>query len=230
MRRINLLVIFFLLIVSKSFSQTDNNNIFNQPYVEVNGAADTMIVPDEIYINITISENDSKQSVEQQETKMINALQSLGINIEKDLSTSDIISDFKNRFLRSKDVIKTKSYQLKVHDAMTAGKVFAALEDNGIANSSIDHVDYSKMDELKNVCRTKAIANAKTIAEALAKPLGQEVGKAIQIIDANNSTPTYTPQVRLYAMAKADVANQTPQIDFQKIKITASENVKFLLK
>jgi len=227
MKRINFLLVLLVVIATKSFSQTEN--IQNLPSVEVNGTADTLVVPDEIYINITISENDSKQSVEQQEAKMIKAFQSLGIDVEKDLSTSDIISDFKNRFLRSKDVVKTKSYQLKVRDAMTAGKVFAALEDNGIANSSIDHVDYSKMDEMKNICRTKAVENARAIADALVKPLGQEVGKAIQIVDATNN-PVYTPQVRMYAMkAQADVA-QDPQIDFQKIKITASENVKFLLK
>ena len=227
MKRINFLLVLLVVIATKGFSQTEN--IQNLPSVEVNGTADTLVVPDEIYINITISENDSKQSVEQQEAKMIKAFQSLGIDVEKDLSTSDIISDFKNRFLRSKDVVKTKSYQLKVRDAMTAGKVFAALEDNGIANSSIDHVDYSKMDEMKNICRTKAVENARAIADALVKPLGQEVGKAIQIVDATN-TPIYTPQVRMYAMkAQADVA-QDPQIDFQKIKITASENVKFLLK
>lgn len=228
MKRINFLLVLLMVIATKSFSQT--GNIQNLPSVEVNGMADTLVVPDEIYINITISENDSKQSVEQQEAKMIKAFQALGIDVEKDLSTSDIISDFKNRFLRSKDVVKTKSYQLKVHDAMTAGKVFASLEDNGIANSNIDHVDYSKMDEMKNICRTKAIENAKTIADALVKPLGQEAGKAIQIVDASG-TPIYTPQVRMYAMAKADAnAGQSPQIDFQKIKITASENVKFLLK
>lgn len=230
MKRINLLLLLFMIIATKSFSQTEN--IQNLPSVEVNGTADTLVVPDEIFINITISENDSKQSVETQETKMVTAFQQLGINVEKDLSTSDIISDFKNRFLRSKDVVKTKSYQLKVHDAETAGKVFAALEDNGIANSNIDHVDYSKMDEMKNICRTKAMENAKTIADALVKPLGQNVGKALQITDINN-TPIYTPQVRMYAM-KATlndvVTTPAPQIDFQKIKITASESVKFLLQ
>lgn len=227
MKRINLLLVLVIVFVTKSFSQTEN--IQNLPSVEVNGTADTLVVPDEIFINITLSENDSKQSVEQQEAKMIKAFQAIGINVEKDLSTSDMISDFKNRFLRSKDVIKTKTYQLKVHDAMTAGKVFAALEDNGIANSSIDHVDYSGMDEMKNICRTKAIENAKAIADALVKPLGQEVGKAIQIADMNN-TPIYNARVQAIGyLAKAN-SDTTPQIDFQKIKITASENVKFLLK
>lgn len=227
MKQINFLLVLLMIITTKSFSQTEN--IQNLPSVEVNGTADTLVVPDEIYINITISENDSKQSVEQQEAKMIAAFQTLGINVEKDLGTSDMISDFKNRFLRSKDVVKTKSYQLKVRDAMTAGKVFAALEDNGIANSSIDHVDYSKMDEMKNICRTKAIENAKAIAGALVKPLGQEVGKAIQITDVNNS-PVYTPQVRMYAMKAQANDAETPSIDFQKIKISVSENVKFLLQ
>ncbi|MGF7231027.1 SIMPL domain-containing protein, partial [Arachidicoccus sp.] len=205
-------------------------NINTEPFIEVNASADTMVVPDEIYISITVSENDNKKlSVEDQEKRMINAFQALNINVEKDLSTSDMISDFKNRFLRTKDVIKTKEYQLKVGDAMTAGKVFAALEDIGIANSSISKVDYSDMESLKNLCRTKAIQNAKVTAETLVKPLGQKVGKAIQIIDANN-TPIYNPQVRMYSMAKVAGADETPKIDFEKIKVQGNENVKFILE
>ncbi|HEU0226949.1 MAG TPA: SIMPL domain-containing protein [Arachidicoccus soli] len=228
MKKINLVAILIVLFAVKGFSQT---NINTQPFIEVNASADTLVVPDEIYINIIISENDNKKlSVEQQESRMIAAFQAMHINVEKDLSTSDMISDFKNRFLRSKDVVKTKTYQLKVGDAMTAGKVFATLEDLGIANSSISKVDYSNMDLLKNLCRVKAIESAKNTAEMLVKPLNQKVGKAIQIIDAN-STPIYNPQVRMYSMAKvAGAADETPNIDFEKIKVQVNENVKFILE
>ncbi len=228
MKKINLVAILIVLFAVKGLSQT---NINTQPFIEVNASADTLVVPDEIYINIIISENDNKKlSVEQQESRMIAAFQAMHINVEKDLSTSDMISDFKNRFLRSKDVVKTKTYQLKVGDAMTAGKVFATLEDLGIANSSISKVDYSNMDLLKNLCRVKAIESAKNTAEMLVKPLNQKVGKAIQIIDAN-STPIYNPQVRMYSMAKvAGAADETPNIDFEKIKIQVNENVKFILE
>ncbi len=227
MKRISLLTVLLVAIISKSSAQTES--ILNQPYVEVNGYADTLVVPDEIYISITISENDNKKlSVEEQERKMVAALKSLSIPVEKDLSTSDMLSNFKSRFLQSKDIVKTKSYQLEVHNAMTAGKVFASLEDIGIANSSISKVDYSDMDNLKNVCRIKAIENAKTTAAALVKPLGQAVGKAIQIIDAGNNSPIYTPQIRMYALAKADTED-APNIDFEKIKVSATEDVKFIL-
>jgi uncharacterized protein YggE len=227
MKKINLVAALVVLFAAKAMAQT---NINTEPFIEVNASADTMVVPDEIYISITVSENDNKKlSVEDQEKRMINAFQALNINVEKDLSTSDMISDFKNRFLRTKDVIKTKEYQLKVGDAMTAGKVFAALEDIGIANSSISKVDYSDMESLKNLCRTKAIQNAKVTAETLVKPLGQKVGKAIQIIDANN-TPIYNPQVRMYSMAKVAGADETPKIDFEKIKVQVNENVKFILE
>lgn len=228
MKKINLLAILIILFAVKGISQT---NINTEPFIEINASADTLVVPDEIYINIIISENDNKKlSVEQQESRMIAAFQAMHINVEKDLSTSDMISDFKNRFLRSKDVVKTKTYQLKVGDAMTAGKVFASLEDLGIANSSISKVDYSNMDLLKNLCRVKAMKSAKNTAEMLVKPLNQKVGKAIQIIDAN-STPIYNPQIRMFSMAKvADAADETPKIDFEKIRVQVNENVKFILE
>lgn len=229
MKRITLGALLVLCTCFGASAQSDN--IFNRPYVEVSASADTMVIPDEIYISITISENDNKKlSVEDQEIRMAKAFKNLGIDVEKALSTSDMLSDFKSRFLRSKDVIKTKSYELKVHDAMMAGKVFAALQDLGIANSSISRVDYSKKDYMKDICRIQAIEKAKSTAEVLVKPLNQTVGKAIQIID-NNSTPVYNPGIRMFAKSMVAGANmdEAPKIEFEKIKISATENVKFSL-
>ncbi len=52
----------------------------------------------------------------------------MGIDVEKNLTTSDISSNFKNYFLRGKEVLKSKDYILKVKDAVTASKVFMKLK------------------------------------------------------------------------------------------------------
>lgn len=231
MKRIHLTILFISLFLA---SHAQTKSFIDQPYIEVAGSADTMVTPDEIYIKIDISESDTKNktSVQQLERQMFDALKAMGIDVEKNLTTSDISSNFKNYFLRGKNVVKSKEYMLKVKDAVTATNVFIKLEDLGISNSTIDHVDYSHMEGMKNLMRTKAIENAKARALALTKPLHQEIGPAIYISD--NEIYPIRPMARqakinLYE-ANATTDQELPKIDFEKIEVSANINAKFILK
>ncbi len=219
-------------------AQSQTKNFIDQPYIDVNGNTDTSVTPNEIYIKIVISESDTKNkvSVEDLEVKMFDALKSSGINTEKDLTASDIGSNFKYYLLKSKDVIKTKQYSLKVTDAITATKVIGLLEDLNISNTSIERVDYSDMEELKNKLRTKAVENARARALALTKPLNQTLGAAIYISEAANNdfnvirgTQLNEVVVTGYGTARKQ-AQDLPKIDFEKIKVFSTVNVKFILK
>ena len=230
MKQINLTLFFIALVFA---GQAQMKSFIDQPYVEVAGSADTLVTPDEIYIKINISEKDTKNktSVEELERKMFDALKAMGIDVEKNLTTSDLSSNFKTYFLKSKDIMKSKDYMLKVKDAVTATKVFIKLEDLGISNSSIDHVDYSKMEEMKNIMRTKAIENAKLRAIALTKPLQQGIGPAIFISD--NEVYPIRPlarEAKLNLYEATDSAQALPQIDFEKIEVSSNVNAKFILK
>jgi len=230
MKQINLTLFFIALVFA---AQAQMKSFIDQPYVEVAGSADTLVTPDEIYIKINISEKDTKNktSVEELERKMFDALKAMGIDVEKNLTTSDLSSNFKTYFLKSKDIMKSKDYMLKVKDAVTATKVFIKLEDLGISNSSIDHVDYSKMEEMKNIMRTKAIENAKLRAIALTKPLQQGIGPAIFISD--NEVYPIRPlarEAKLNLYEASDSAQALPQIDFEKIEVSSNVNAKFILK
>lgn len=230
MKQINLTLFFIALVFA---GQAQMKSFIDQPYVEVAGSADTLVTPDEIFIAINISEKDTKNktSVEELERKMFDALKAMGIDVEKDLTTSDLSSNFKTYFLKSKDIMKSKDYMLKVKNAVTATKVFIKLEDLGISNSSIDHVDYSKMEEMKNIMRTKAIENAKSRAIALTQPLQQGIGPAIFISD--NEVYPIRPlarQAKVNLYQASDSAEALPQIDFEKIEISSNVNAKFILK
>jgi uncharacterized protein YggE len=230
MKQINLTLFFIVLVFA---GQAQMKSFIDQPYVEVAGSADTLVTPDEIYIKINISEKDTKNktSVEELERKMFDALKAMGIDVEKNLTTSDLSINFKTYFLKSKDIMKSKDYMLKVKDAVTATKVFIKLEDLGISNSSIDHVDYSKMEEMKNIMRTKAIENAKLRAIALTKPLQQGIGPAIFISD--NEVYPIRPlarEAKLNLYQASDSAEALPQIDFEKIEVSSNVNAKFILK
>jgi uncharacterized protein YggE len=219
-------------------AQAQYKNFIDQPYLEVNGKYDTLITPNEIFLKIIISEKDNKGkvSVEQQEKNVIDALKKLNINTEKDLMVSDMSSNFKFYALKKTDIFTSKEYSLKVSDAKILSKVFVSLEALGISNSSIDRVDHSDLEKIKNEARSKAIENAKLKAIALTKPLNQTIGAAIHIVDNeqyyNNILQGKVAGVQIRGYSSFDVNKQEEpaDIDFEKIKITSSISVIFILK
>ena len=225
----------FLLMVTALAANSQTKNYIDQPYIEVSGNADTLVTPNEIFIRIILSEKDTRDrvAIEELELKMLTALKTLNIDIEKDLTASDMMSNFKYYILKNRDVIKTKTYSLKVKDATTASQVFIKLEENEISNSYIERVDHTDIENLKNAMRTKAISDAKTRAIALTKSIGQTVGLAIHIVDVANNNEQL--QGRARATSKLDLMykkskDDLPKIEFEKIKIESNINVKFVLK
>jgi len=230
MKRLSFTALTFLISMTIGFTQT--KTFIDQPYIEVNGSADSLVTPNEIFIKIIISEKDTKDrvSVEAQENNMIPALKSLNINTDKDLTNSDMMSNYKFHLLKQKDVIKTKEYILKVKDANTLNKVFIKLEELGISNTSIDRVSHSDLENIKNTCRSKAIENARQKALALTKPINQSIGNAIFITDnESNYAVPYAARGMMVMMDKA-ADNQESNIQFEKIKVEASISAKFILK
>lgn len=235
MNRLLLIAGLLLTIISTGLCQT--KNFIDQPYIEVTGYADTLITPNQIFIKINISEKDSKDkvSLEELEYKMIKALKSLGIKTELDLTTSDMLSNYKFYFLKQKDVLKSKEYILKVTEAQTASKVFIELEDIGISNTSIERVDHTNLENIRNICRTRAMENAKTKAISMTKPLFQTVGNAIYITDTEQNISNQLQgrvsglSIRGYSMNEKQKFEE-PKIEFEKIKAQLTVNVKFILK
>ena len=225
----------FLCLITLGLS-AQMKTFLDVPYIDVFGSADTLVTPNEIYISIVIAEADVKNkiSLEDQERKMVAGLKLLGINTEKDLTTSDMQSNFRFYVLKQKDVMKTKSYTLKVGDAVLATRVFMKLEELGIANANLERVGHSEMLKLKNLCRTKAVKNAYEKALALTIPIGASVGAPLHIADfstdGDGSTQPAT-QIRVRGMsALNEVKEELPQIDFEKIRISMNVSVKFMLK
>ncbi len=231
MKRISFLFIVFLM-ATNGFSQT--KNFIDQPYIETRVRVDTLISPDRIYLNILISEKDTKGkiSVEEFENKMARKLVSIGIDLQKQLTLNDLASNFKKYFLKRQDILKSKSYSLLVYDALMAGKVIVGLEEIGISNVQLYKTEYSKIEELKLLLKTKAIVKARKQGIALLKPLNQKLGNALFISDVTNY---YNLEGRIskvqVAYELADNKKFEPiNIDFQKIKIQSEIQVKFKIE
>ncbi|WP_396194362.1 SIMPL domain-containing protein [Flavobacterium sp.] len=235
MKKILLLAIILTSITT--FSQ--EKNFIDQPYLEVQGKADTLVTPNRIYIDVLVSEKDTKgkKSVEELESEMLAKLKSLGIDTEKNVTMQDMMSNFKKFFLKQTDIQKAKSYSILVYDAKTTAKVFIGLEEVGISNVRIDKLEHSEEKKLQLVMNSKAMENAKANALSFTKPLGQNVGKALLVIQ--NQSVAYrgnANQIRIRGLALQEVAYKSKSseynenIEFEKITIASDINVRFALE
>lgn len=229
------LILLTSLLTFQSYSQT--KNFIDQPYIETTARVDTLVKPDVIYLNILISEKDERNriSVEELENKMIIKLESLGINLKKQLTLSDLASNFKKYFLKKREILKNKTYKLKVFDANTAGNVLVGLEEIGISNVSLGKTEYSKIEELKLSLNSQAVEKAKNQANSLVKPLNQKVGIAIHISDKyyqnyNNFNSALEEVVIVGYGSKRKQVNKDLEIEFKPIKVESEVRIIFKIE
>ena len=230
-------LIFVMFFVWNLFSA--QKNFLDQPYIEVSASADTLVVPDRIYVSITLNEADSKnkKSVEEQEKQLETILKKLKINTDKDLSVLGYSSDFKKYFLKGQNILKTKKYSLLVRDAYTLGNVIISLEEAGISNTEVEKVEYSKSKELLLELKSEAVKRSRITADKLVKPLNQKAGKALYISDTNyGGIGDYELTTNeIFSLQEMDYKKESAseeflrKLDFQKIKFSTTVYVKYQL-
>lgn len=237
-----LLIVFLLSISLCGFAQTGEKNFIDQNYIEVTGQAEMEIVPDRIYLKIILSDKDNKnkQSLDEIEKSMISKLTEMGVDVSKDLSVKDYVSNFKSYWISKTDVILTKQYQLIVHDAKTLQRIFLEFQKLGISNVSIEKLEHSKIEQYRKEVKVNAIKAAKEKAESLATAINQSIGKALYIHEdyMNPYLMSNTLEGKAAGMnikirgISSDFSGESSsaEIEFEKIKIESSIMVRFELK
>ncbi len=221
-----------VVLCAVAFAQ--EKNFIDQNYMEVTGKSEMEIVPDEIYIRINLSENESKGKItlDQQQQEMFRRLEALNLDLEKNLVVQDQSADLRTFFLRKDAVLGTKTYLLKVSTATQVGQVFRTLADMGVSDVNIERTDVSNMDELRQKVRAAAAVAARQNAEVLAQAVGRQAGKALYIQDYSyNARPYSNVMLSKSSLAMdASGAESMPELEFEKIKIEHSVMVRFALE
>lgn len=223
----------FTLISFGTFAQEDYKNVAN---IEVTGTARLDVMPDEIYVSITLRERidgKNKVLVEVQEKEMKKGLQSVGIALEN-LTLSDSESDYVRINRRKQEVISIKRYTLKLATAEEVSKAFEKLDALKINDAYISRTEHSDIVALKRQLRIDAIKAAKEKADYLLEAIGEEAGHALEI---RENTPNYfdnnfayNNNVQRIGSYVEDLSNNEVELGFSKIRIEASVYVKFEIK
>jgi uncharacterized protein YggE len=229
-------IFFILTLFQFNFSQGIEKQV---PSIDIVGLAENEIIPDEIYVSITIRERiEGKERItlEKQENDFKEILKKIGIDLSL-LSLSDANADYIKIKYKHKDVLSQMTYILKLNTAKSVGDLFSALFEIKIYDAFIQKVSHSKIEEFKKDLRILAIKNAKEKAEYLTTAIGYEIGKPIIIYENSpinfNQYEMNQPVYSTYQKdAITSVQSYEPQVEisFKKIKLEASIFVKFELK
>jgi len=234
----NLILIAFFT-THLSFTQNGGKNFIDQPYIEVTGQIETEIIPNEIYLNITLNENDKKGkiSIEQQENQIITVLKSLQIDIEKNFSILDFNGFYKRKFLADDKVTKKKRYQLIVNDGKTLGKIYQAIDRIDVSNIFITKTSHSNIEKIRRDTKLKALKAAKEKANDYAEAINQTIGKALFIKEVSNfsnnrflaNNANLLNEVVVVGYGSKSKQENIQDLNIKSIIITASVMAKFSL-
>jgi uncharacterized protein YggE len=227
------LFIFTALIVA-SYS-TFAQNVDLRRKIEVTGIADQEVTPDIINVNISLQEyinGKTKVTIEQLENQLEGAIRDGGIPRED--FTINNLSAYNNTYLKKKnpDFLASKQYGIKFHDLNKYNQILSKVDPKGIQSTYIESYDYSKINQLKNELKLKALLAARDKAKYMLTGLSENLGPVLNITESDNSNYPQPRQVMFKSMAANDARGAVAEsdIDVRKIKLSFQVNAVFEIK
>ena len=203
------------------------SNTEQQELVEVSVRVSKDVLPDEIFLNITINEKDNKgkTSVEQQEKEMVKTLGNLGIDVKEALTINDMESSLQKYALKKNDILVTRNYTLKVSTAPMAAAAIDALNKLNIARVGIGKVSISPEleKETKNQLLTEAAQKSQENAKILAQAVGSQIGKAVYIQNYYSFDSAANGRVMMKAYSAMDTSTPAAQEESTELQLSKQQ-------
>jgi uncharacterized protein YggE len=217
----------FLTFSHGAFAQ----NVDLRRKIGVVGLSEQEVTPDIINVSISLKEylnGKTKVTIEQLENQLEKAVSEAGI-AKMDFTVNNINSyNYAIEKKKNPGFLASKQYGIRLTDLNKFNQIIIKIDPKGIQSTNIDSYDYSKMDQIKNELKLKALLAAKTKATYLLNGLGEKLGQVLNISESDNSS---FPQPRnVMYMAKSNMAAdivESIDIDFKKIKLSFQINASF---
>lgn len=229
-----------LAVISFTSCVQAQQNEKDVPYIEVTGTGELEVLPNEIYIDITVDEKDydGDKTIADIEKSMFALFKKQNIDIEKQFSVKDMINDIQKYWLKSDATLTAKRYQLIAKSAEQTNAIFKGLKELGISDVTIAKLEHSDIDKLKLQVKVDAIKKAKEKAKMLTNAINQDIGTALFIQEQGNNF--YGGEVRFmsasysFGLKGADSLalqkEKAPELQFDKIRINSTIYVRFEIK
>lgn len=235
----------FLVLALGLVFKANSQNVVN-PYprtINVNGSAEMEVVPDEIYVHVTLKEYEKKgsgkTSIDKIKSDFLARLKQTGI---PDSAVSIASYEGSDGFVwwkrKKKDpqMFASITYQLKLNSSARVDQVVNLLDDDATENFQIVRTSHSKIMEFRKQLKIAAVRAAKEKAQYLAAAVDEKVGEAISINEPGEVSIVFPPNpyanrmMNMAGNAKLEDGADSQGLDFKKIKLKFEVNAVFALK
>lgn len=216
-------LLILIIFLSNNSVQAQNDNSSTKK-IEVIGSAEMEVIPDEIYLSISLREYmkdpKSKVTIDKLERDLHSAITKIGIPKE-DFQIENVYGynwywDKK----RKDDFMASKRYRLKLNDLNKVNDLLSQLDPKGVENMNIGQFSHSKIEQYRLELKAKALQAAREKADFLLKSIDEQAGRILEIQEMHDgyAQPFYEMREANFKM-EMDQQVQQPEIDFKKIKL-----------
>jgi uncharacterized protein YggE len=245
-------LLFVMMLMSTSYVLTAQQTfqLVNNPYpktITVSGSAEMEIIPDEIYVNISLREyqkkGDDKKDIETIKTNFLEACKTSGLpDSAISIFSYTGYGNYFNYRKRKKDpnMFTSITYQVKFKDSKTMDLLVEKLDDEATQNFQIFATSHSKLIEFRKQLKIKAVQAAKDKGLYLTEAIGEKLGEAVTVKEpdenqflpkgVNQFAASNTMYEAAFAKSAMGAVSYEKEIDFRKIKLHFEVDVVFALK
>lgn len=225
-----LLALTTVTLMSKSMSAQQNMPLPPPiPKIEVTGSAEMEVVPDEVYVSITLQEyrkeNKSKVTIDEISRNFITTCEKAGIGKERievqNMSGFDQSEWYvRKRKKEQPDLMQQTSYTIKFSSPGEIDRLANLLDDNATQNIYIMKTSHSKETDFRKQLKTQALQNAKAKAQYMLEGIGSKAGKVIYVREVEATDMAYPMYKNAMMMANSvmEAGGANDGLNFKKIK------------
>lgn len=178
------ILLLFAIVSQIGFAQ----NLQTSPFIEVVGTAEKEIVPNEIFISITLNEQiegKTKSSIEEQEKKLFEELKKQSISLDKLTFENASASELRIR-KKTNNLINQKKYVLKLSSLEEVNQAMNAFDEAKIKAFYIEEMTHTNIEDFRKEVKILALKAAKDKAKYLLESIDQNVGSALEIVEVSD--------------------------------------------
>lgn len=245
-----LAIIFGVIMGIRSLSRPDG---MTEPMITVNGTGDVMATPDVAKLSFSVTEESSTMAAAQKTaTEKINTIldqvKKAGID-DKDIKTVNYSANPKYQWITDKSSCMngycpegrqeitgytvTHNIDIKVRNTEKIGDITTILTSAKVTDLQGPNFQVDDTDAIKAQARSKAIADAREKAEAMADDLDVKLGRVVSFYDnADNGYPVPMEASSDMMMTKSATLSgaPSPSIPMGENKVTSNVSVTFRIR
>jgi hypothetical protein len=180
----NLLLACSIAASSVMYAQTVTPSPVAERTINITGTAELEIIPDEIYVSVTLREftkDKKKYTIEELEKSFLNFVETTTTTPRADVKMDNTDATVIALKRKQKDAVIDKTYEVKFKNNTQVMLLFSAVDSIHLNNVHVNRYSHSKIEEYKRDVRVAAVNNGKEKAIYMLAPLGQKPGRILTV-------------------------------------------------